>query len=93
MATIEVMVIGPFEVNDTAPGEVTELDDEVLNVPALVESGHVDIQEMEPGQAEETPSMNDTKDDLVEQAEALGLDTSGTKADLIERINEALEAN
>jgi hypothetical protein len=44
MATHKAKVIGPFPVNGAAPGETTTLDDRVLNVEALVESGHVELE-------------------------------------------------
>lgn len=82
MATHKAKVIGPFPVNGAVPGETTSLDDEVLNIPALVESGHVELVVSE---------SSTTKAELQEQAAALGLDTDGTKAELAERIREAQE--
>lgn len=84
MATHKAKVTGPFEVNGAAPGETTMLDDEVLNVPALVESGSVELVVSE---------SSLSKDELKAQAEALGLSTDGTKADLAARIREAQEAS
>lgn len=83
MATHKAKVIGDFPVNGAAPGETTTLDDEVLNVAALVESGHVELVVSE---------SSLTKDELKAQAEALGLSTDGTKADLADRIREAQES-
>ena len=82
MATHKAKVIGDFPINGASPGEPTMLDDDVLNVAALVESGHVELVVSE---------GSVTKADLIAQAEALGLDTDGTKAELAERIREAQE--
>jgi hypothetical protein len=82
MATHKAKVIGPFPVNGANPGETTTLDDEVLNVAALVESGHVELVVSE---------SQTSKPDLQKQAAALGLDTDGTKAEIAERIREAQE--
>lgn len=34
-------VTGPFPVGDVAPGGTVDLDPEVVNVDALLESGHI----------------------------------------------------
>lgn len=64
------------------------------------ECGHVEAQNPHPP-VEEPPVFvlipalgldTMTKEELAEQAEALGLPTSGRKADLIDRLREATES-
>jgi len=43
MAIHKVKVIGPREVNGTRRGRTTTLDDEQVNVAALVDAGHVKL--------------------------------------------------
>lgn len=43
MATHKVKVIGPFEVNGVAPGRRTTLDDELVNLPALLAARHIEL--------------------------------------------------
>jgi hypothetical protein len=43
MATHKVKVIGPFEVNGAAPGRKTTLDDEQVNLPALLTARLVEL--------------------------------------------------
>lgn len=38
----EYRVIGPFEVDGKAKGEIVDLDPEVINISALVQGGHVE---------------------------------------------------
>lgn len=41
MANHRYEVIGPFEIAGAAPGETVNIDDDELNVPALIEAGHI----------------------------------------------------
>ncbi len=41
MAAHRYEVIGPFEIAGAANGETVTLDDDELNIPALVEAGHI----------------------------------------------------
>lgn len=38
----EYRVVGPFEVDGKSKGEVVDLDPEVINIPALIEGGHIE---------------------------------------------------
>lgn len=41
MANHRYEVIGPFDIAGAKPGETVMIDDDELNVPALIEAGHV----------------------------------------------------
>lgn len=38
----EYKVVGPFEIDGKPAGEVVDLDAEVINIPALIDGGHVE---------------------------------------------------
>ncbi len=43
MATVKAKVIGPFDVCGVAPGGRVVLDDEAVNIPALLAARHVEL--------------------------------------------------
>lgn len=49
----EYKVIGPFEIDGKATGEVVDLDPSVVNIPALIDGGHVALSR--PGFAQPAP--------------------------------------
>lgn len=41
-------VVGPVEVGGVAPGKVVELDEQEVNVAALIEAGHIEPTRAKP---------------------------------------------
>lgn len=48
MVMIRCKVIGENEVAGATPGHEVEINDELVNIPALVEGGHVEVLPAEP---------------------------------------------
>lgn len=56
MALIRCKVIGENEVAGAQPGSEVSIDDEAVNIPALVEGGHVELIPAEPQAEPESPA-------------------------------------
>lgn len=78
-----VSVVLPGRVLDVTSGDVVDLTDD--EVAALA-----DHPDWEPADA--VPLADLTKPELVELAELTGVDTSGTKADLVDRLTPTIPA-
>jgi archaellum component FlaD/FlaE len=80
----------PYEEESTEEEVVEEEVAEEVEEEATEEATEEAEEEAEPVEAPSKAALNKMKKaEVVDVAESMGLDTSGTKADLIERITQA----